>query len=148
MRKRAAVVLACAIIMCSVAARGAAVAGSKTSVGILNHWGLEYAAECVNMQDCFAGNQHRMRHGSEFAPDFHPCNPPQIHYGPDCPSAVAFSPGAVLSATAPQLLSMLNAEDTNVMYDDERDAIQVFGCNGNVVLHIPVASEVEDVLAG
>lgn len=87
---------------------------------------------------CVATGEHGMEDGDTFTENNHTCMPPAAHEGQMCPGSQTFRPVDVWGADRLTLLAMLETRGTNVFYNQERQAIQVLGCDGeSVALHIP-----------
>lgn len=73
--------------------------------------------------------------------DGHDCNPPEFHYGPGCRDSMAYSPDDVFTAPAGRLAVYIECPHSNVIWNQDRGAIQVLGCNEAVVASVPVDNE-------
>jgi hypothetical protein len=93
---------------------------------------------CSDEEPCNSW-EHRMIQPpmGRFVHDEHTCNAPTYHAGPPC-SGFAYSPDDVLGATVEQLAKLVDTPDSNVIWNEDRGAIQVLGCYDDVMASVPV----------
>lgn len=89
---------------------------------------------CVTDLPCIS-EQHKMAGGNDYGPDFHDCLAGAAHFGPKC--GVAYAPEQVIGASPAMLARMIATPESNVVYNSARNAVQVIGCDGSVVAHLP-----------
>lgn len=84
-----------------------------------------------------SGERHRMVMGTEFLNDHDSCISPAAHFGPNC-EALLYPPDEVTRAGPTRLAEMIATPGSNVRLNRPRQAIQVYGCGGGIVAHIPI----------